>query len=211
MMNERIAALANYPLKGWEINFYKSFKDATTLTAKQEETLSKIEKRYNSGISAKRAAWIASWNVEKFEKFLFAYKLYQDRNLTKRKYRIRYNDFFKSVTDPFFVPEEKDYKFIVENKHVQKSYAAFTAAAKYSVGDIVYVVAFGTKRTLESPKHRWVGVIHSIDNTSVILKKGMRNYFVMALDEGDSLRYLTNGGTVPVKENCILPFKHKEV
>lgn len=210
-MNERIAALANYPLKGWEINFYKSFKDATTLTAKQEETLQKIEKRYNSGISAKRAAWIAAWDKEKRDKFLFAHNLYRDRNLTARKYRIRYNDFFKSVYDPYFIPEEKDYKFIVENKYVQRAYSAFTAAAKYSVGDIVYIVAFGSRRTLESPKHRWVGIIQSVDNTSVILKKGMREYFIMALDEGDSLRYLTNGGTVAIKENCLLPFKHKEV
>lgn len=210
-MNERIAALANHPLKGWEVNFYKSFKDAQTLTAKQEETLLKIEQRYTNGISAKRAAWIAAWDKEKRDKFLFAHSLYKDRNLTARKYRIRYNDFFKSARYPSFIPEEKDYKFIVENKYVQKSYTAFTTASKYSVGDIVYVVAFGSKRTLESAKNRWVGVIHSIDNTSVILKKGMRNYFIMALDEGDSLRYITNGGTVPVKENCLLPFKHKEV
>ena len=210
-MNKRIAALANHPLKGWEVNFYKSFKDADTLTQKQEETLLKIEQRYAGGISAKRAAWIATWDKEKRDKFVFAHSLYKDRNLTARKYRIRYNDFFESVGDPSFIPEEKDYKFIVENKYVQKSYAAFTAAAKYSVGDIVYVVAFGSKRTLESAKHRWVGVIQSIDNVSVILKKGMRNYFIMALDEGDSLRYVIDGGTIPVKENCLLPFKHKEV
>jgi len=209
-MNERIAALANYPLKGWEINFYKSFKDATVLTAKQEQTLSNIEKRYNSGVNAKRAAWIAGWDDEKRNKLLFAYNFYRDRNLTARKYRIRYNDFFKSVVDPFFIPEEKDYKFIVENKYVQKSYAAFTAASKYAVGDIVYVIASGSRRVLEHQKHRWVGVVHSIDNTSVILKKGMRNYFIMALDEGGSLRYIVDGGMISIKENCILPFKHKE-
>jgi hypothetical protein len=210
MMNERIAALANYPLKGWEINFYKSFKDAETLTAKQEETLCKIEQRYNSGISAKRAAWIAAWDEDKRNKFIFAHNLYRDRNLTARKYRIRYNDFFKSVGDPSFIPEEKDYKFIVENKYVQKSYAAFTAAAKYSVGDIVYVVAFGTKRVREQAKDRWVGVVQSVDNTSVILKKGMRNYFVMPLDEGDVLRYVGSDGMVPIKENCLTLFKYKE-
>lgn len=107
MMNERIAALANYPLKGWEINFYKSFKDATVLTPKQEQTLSNIEKRYTSGVSAKRAAWIAGWDDEKRNKFLFAYNLYRDRNLTARKYRIRYNDFFKSVGDPSSFPKRK--------------------------------------------------------------------------------------------------------
>lgn len=209
-MNERIAALANYPLKGWEVNFYKSFKDAQTLTPKQEETLQKIEQRYNSGISAKRTTWIAAWDEDKRNKFIFASKLYKDRNLTDRKYRIRYNDFFKSISDPSFIPEEKDYKFIVENKYVQKSYAAFTAAAKYSVGDIVYVVAFGTERYREQAKDRWVGVIQSIDNASVILKKGMRNYFVMPLDEGEVLRYVGSDGMVAIKENCLTLFKYKE-
>jgi len=168
-IEERLAALSSLPLKGWEINFYKSFKDATSLTEKQLATLEKIEKRFAAGKQKERADWIASWDSDKRNRFVFACK-YLRSHTVPRKYRVKYMAITSYLHDPVaYIPDEKSYRTIVENSHVVKAYNAYCAAAKYSVGDMVYVnkSQYATKKGKPSDKEfHWTGIITEVRENS---------------------------------------------
>jgi len=170
-IEERLAALSSLPLKGWEINFYKSFKDATSLTEKQLATLEKIEKRFAAGKQQERADWIASWDSDKRNRFVFACK-YLRSHTVPRKYRVKYMAITSYLHDPVaYIPDEKSYRTIVENSHVVKAYNAYCAAAKYSVGDMVYVnkSQYATKKGKPSDKEfHWTGIITEVRESDVV-------------------------------------------
>lgn len=164
-VEQRLAALSSLPLKGWEINFYKSFKDATSLTEKQLATLEKIEKRFAADKQRERTNWIASWDSDKRNRFVFACKYLRSHSVP-RKYRVKYMAITSYLLDPVaYIPDEKSYRTIVENSYVVKAYNEYCAAAKYSVGDMVYVnkSQYATKKAKPSNKEfHWTGIVTEI-------------------------------------------------
>lgn len=164
-IEQRLAALLDKPLKGWEINFCKSFKGATSLTEKQLATLEKIEKRFSAGKQKELADWFASWDNDKRNRFIFACKYVRSSNVP-RKYRIKYAAIASYLDDPVaYIPDEKSYRTIVENSYVIKAYNAYCADAKYSIGDMVYVnkSQYSTKKGKPSEKEfHWSGIVTEV-------------------------------------------------
>jgi hypothetical protein len=164
-VEQRLAALFNKPLKGWEINFRKSFRGATSLTEKQLATLEKIEKRLDAGKHKQLADWIVSWNSDKRNRFVFACKYLRSHSVPRR-YRVKYMAITSYLNDPIaHIPNEKSYRTIVENSYVVKAYNQYCASAKYSIGDMVYVnkSQYATKKAKPSNKEfHWTGIVTEI-------------------------------------------------
>jgi hypothetical protein len=165
-VEQRLAALCDKPLKGWEINFLKSFRGAISLTENQLATLEKIEKRFSAGGKQKELAdWVASWDNDKRNRFVFACKYLRSHNVP-RKYRVKYTAITSYLHDPIaYIPDEKSYRTIVENSYVVKVYNAYCADAKYSIGDMVYVnkSQYTTKKAKPSDKEfHWSGIITEV-------------------------------------------------
>lgn len=164
-IEQRLAALFDKPLKGWEINFRKSFMGATSLTDKQLATLEKIEKRFSAGKQKELADWFASWDKDKRNRFVFACKYLRSHNVP-RKYRFKYMAITSYLNDPVaYIPNEKSYRTIVENSYVVKAYNVYCADAKYSIGDMVYVnkSQYNTKKGKPSDKDfHWSGIVTQV-------------------------------------------------
>jgi len=152
----RMEKLKGQPLLAWERNFYKSFKNSTSLTERQLSTLTKIENRLHR-VNEERQDWLNEWSYEKQLNFELACKYYQV---------VGYHDFYrkyksvilKGINSPNdFVPTRKQYKMIVENKYVDKAIRSYYDVPKYNVGDLVYVVGEYGYRLIE--QNKWIGLI----------------------------------------------------
>ena len=101
------------------------------VTDRQEEALIKIEGRFSSESVTKRAQWIEAYNDEQ-------------RNIAKicaeyyRRQGSYYLDLaFKVLEEPDFVPTEKQYKAMCENKYAKKIIENTFSEPKYPVGSFV--------------------------------------------------------------------------
>lgn len=148
--------LKGQPLLAWERNFYKSFKNSTSLTERQLSTLTKIENRLRR-VNEERQDWLNEWSYEKQLNFELACKYYQVVGCHDfyRKYK---SVILKGINSPNdFVPTRKQYKMIVENKYVDKAIRSYYDVPKYNVGDLVYVVGEYGYKLIE--QNKWVGLI----------------------------------------------------
>jgi hypothetical protein len=152
----RMEKLKGQPLLAWERNFYKSFKNSTSLTERQLSTLTKIENRLHR-VNEERQAWLNEWSYEKQLNFELACKYYQvvGSHAFYRKYK---SVILKGINSPNdFVPTRKQYKIIVENKYVDKAIRSYYDVPKYNVGDLVYVVGEYGYKLID--QNKWVGLI----------------------------------------------------
>jgi len=152
----RMEKLKGQPLLAWERNFYKSFKNSTSLTERQLSTLTKIENRLRR-VNEERQDWLNEWSYEKQLNFELACKYYQVVGCHDfyRKYK---SVILKGINSPNdFVPTRKKYKMIVENKYVDKAIRSYYDVPKYNVGDLVYVVGEYGYKLIE--QNKWVGLI----------------------------------------------------
>jgi len=152
----RMEKLKGQPLLAWERNFYKSFKNSTSLTERQLSTLTKIENRLHR-VNEERQAWLNEWSYEKQLNFELACKYYQILGCHDfyRKYK---SVILKGINSPNdFVPTRKQYKMIVENKYVDKAIRSYYDVPKYNVGDLVYVVGEYGYKLID--QNKWIGLI----------------------------------------------------
>lgn len=152
----RMEKLKGQNLLCWEKNFYKSFKNSTSLTERQLSTLTKIENRLHRE-NKERQAWLNEWDFEKQLNFELACRYYQ--TVGCHKFYIKHKSvILKGIKSPNdFVPTRKQYKIIVENKYVRKAINAYFDIPKYNVGDLVYVVGEYGYKLINQKK--WVGLI----------------------------------------------------
>jgi|688.fasta_scaffold40633_10 hypothetical protein len=152
----RMKKLKDQKLYGWERNFYRSFKNSSSLTERQLSTLTKIEDRLRRE-NEERQVWLNEWNYEKQLNFELACRYYQ--SVGCHAFYIKHKSvILKGIKNPNdFVPTRKQYRMIAENKYVQKAIRAYFDVSKYNVGDLVYVVGEYGYKLLNDNK--WVGLI----------------------------------------------------
>jgi len=134
---ERVAARGISTLTDWERNFLGSLRDSTKkwgrLTAKQHDAFQRIEKKSDPAYVAAREKWIKNYTDENREKLKFAAEYYK----ANPPYFSDAAD--RTLADADYIPTEKLYRKMVENKYVQRAYENANQEVKYAIGTMALV------------------------------------------------------------------------
>ena len=136
---EKAAARGATSLTDWERSFMGSLLDSAKkwgrLTAKQHEVFQRIEKKtdpaHQRAISDWRVAWLT--NPEMHEAIVFAANYYKANPPYYGEVANRI------LNDSSYIPSEKLYRKMVENKYVQRAMVNAQSASLYEVGSLVTV------------------------------------------------------------------------
>lgn len=133
--------LNNGMINTWEQNFLTSIKSSyekyKSLTAGQFNTFVGIEARYDSKEIAAREVWKTAWDSEKSANWSAMCEYYASTPYYKGavdKYR----------ADKNWIPSEKDYRAVVENKYAQRYLKNRDIPAKFKQGALVVHKKWGT-------------------------------------------------------------------
>ncbi len=135
-VTERIeAVMARAEVGSWDHNFLGSVlqqnRERGQLSPRQLEILAKVEERYSQSALDKKAAWAGCWTEEMADKLRVAAAYYA----ANPPY---YGDLARQVLDnPNFVPTERQYRAMVENKYAAKVITAHFAEPAFPVGSKV--------------------------------------------------------------------------
>ena len=134
---EKTAARGTSSLTDWERSFMGSLLDSAKkwgrLTAKQHEVYQRIEKKLDPVALAARKGWQESWNADKRESLLFAARYYK----ANPPY---FGDVATRILDDFgYVPSEKLYRKMVENRYVQRALQNTQTGPLYDVGSMATI------------------------------------------------------------------------
>ena len=135
-MKERIENLLAQPhLSTSENKFLGSlldfFKNYNRLTEKQEQALKRVEERYDEGVLSRAEAWRQSFTDEQRQIAVICAKYYTAQG---EYYHTLANNILR---DPSYVPSEKQYRSMCENKYAKKVIENTFAEPKYPVGSFV--------------------------------------------------------------------------
>ena len=134
---EKAAARGTSSLSDWERNFMGSLLDSAKkwgrLTAKQHEVFQRIEKKTDPAHQAAVNAWRSNFTDDMREALVFAANYYK----ANPPY---YGDVAERIlNDSSYIPSEKLYCKMVENKYVQRARANAQSGPLYAVGSMVTV------------------------------------------------------------------------
>ena len=135
-VTERIeAVMARAEVGSWDHNFLGSVlqqnRERGQLSQRQLEILTKIEERYSQSALDKKAAWAGCWTEEMADRMRVAAAYYA----ANPPY---YGDLARQVLDnPNFVPTERQYRAMVENKYAAKVITAHFSDPAFPVGSKV--------------------------------------------------------------------------
>ena len=108
-------------------------KEWGSLTAKQWSAFERMEARFDPKVIEARKGWTNAWNEEKAKNLRLA-----------AKYYLMNPPYFgevaaKIVEDETYIPSEKLYRKMVENKYVQKVLTTYKTAPAFEAGSLVKV------------------------------------------------------------------------
>ena len=174
---EKAAVRGTSALTDWERNFMGSLLDSAKkygrLTAKQHDVFQRIEKKTDPAVIAAVNTWRENWTTDMRESLLFAARYYK----ANPPY---FGDVAERIlNDSSYVPSEKLYSKMVENKYVQRATQNAQAHALYEVGSMVTV---RTGASIRGPAsgHRGKNAIVLEAQTSITsATKGARTYKVL--------------------------------
>ena len=134
---EKVAARGTTTLTDWERNFLGSLRDSAKkwgrLTGKQHDVFQRIERKSNPKHIAARKKWNESFTPAMRESLKFAAEYYKANPPYFGDAATRI------LSNPDYVPTEKLYRKMVENKYVQRAIANANEDAKFPVGTMVMV------------------------------------------------------------------------
>jgi hypothetical protein len=134
---EKVAARGTTTLTDWERSFLGSLRDSAKkwgrLTGKQHDVFQRIERKSNPKHIAARKKWDESFTPAMRESLKFAAEYYKANPpyFSDAAERILSND--------EYVPTEKLYRKMVENKYVQRALSNASEEIKYPAGSMVMV------------------------------------------------------------------------
>jgi len=134
---EKAAARGTSSLSDWERNFMGSLLDSAKkwgrLTAKQHEVFQRIEKKTDPAHQAAVNNWRSNFTDDMREALVFAANYYK----ANPPY---YGDVADRIlNDSSYIPSEKLYRKMVENKYVQRARSNAQSGPLYTVGSMVTV------------------------------------------------------------------------
>jgi len=134
---EKVAARGVSTLSDWERNFLGSLLDSAKkwgrLTGKQHDVFQRIEKKSDPKHIAARKVWDNNFTDEMREKLKFAAEYYK----ANPPYFSDAAD--RILSNPDYLPTEKLYRKMVENKYVQRALSNANEAAKFPPGTMAMV------------------------------------------------------------------------
>ena len=132
-LTDRIKAVMKRADDGtWDFNFLGSVleqnRSSGALSTRQLEILEKIEERYSDAAIDRKSAWAGCWTPEMAERMQVAAAYY----VANPPY---YGDLARNVLNTEgFIPTEKQYRTLTENKYAMKVLAAHFAEPVFPVG-----------------------------------------------------------------------------
>lgn len=163
-------------LTSWERNFLTSVKEQYNrrgrLSTKQVDILKRVQDNYTAEVQQARDAWICAWTPEKAADLRVVAKYYKSTS------------YFQNVVDRIltgdnYIPSEKLFGKIIENKYAQRVLAAYHADSKYAVGQMAIVKS--ANRSVVHDQRVLVGkpvLILEVMDYIVSAAKGSKLYFV---------------------------------
>jgi len=134
---EKVAARGVTTLTDWERNFLGSLLDSAKkwgrLTAKQHEVYQRIEKKSDPAFQKARKSWNDNYTPMMREQAIFAANYYK----ANPPYFSQAAD--RILTDEKYIPSEKLYRKMVENKYVQRATENHAAKPKFAAGSMAMV------------------------------------------------------------------------
>jgi hypothetical protein len=157
-----------------------SCKKWGSLTPKQWAAFQKMEARFSQEVMASQKVWKDAWSEEKARNLKIAAEYY----LMNPPY---FGDAANSIIkDETYVPSEKLYRKMVENKYVQKVLATRAAAALYPAGSLVKV-----RKTARSHAYAFrdrIAMVVSTDGPIRSAAKGAKTYTVLPFGESRTIQ-----------------------
>jgi hypothetical protein len=170
-------------LNDFEKTFLPSIKDYYTkknlLTPGQLSVLEKLEAKYSDEARALHDEWLKTWDEKKklaFKTMVAYYKGEGGYYSTTVK---------KLDANPDYVPTQKEYSSIVENKYAQRYLNNLNTPARFTVGDLVMV------RSNAGWYHNEMCVVLNVGNYES-WAKGSRQYTVSMVNDGRQTTMLEN-------------------
>jgi len=165
-----------------ERSFGESLKQSISkwgkLTDNQWNAFQRMEARHSPEVQAARERWYEDWNDEKARKLRIAVEYYS--------YTEYYSRTVAAVmADHSFVPSEKDYRKIVENKYAQKVIEMLAEDPLYPVGSLVQVRKTARKHAY-SLRDRCALVVVN-DGPVRSAAKGSRTYTILPFGESNTV------------------------
>ena len=157
-------AMAMPLVSDWERNFLSSLaqgaKQYGSLTGKQESILQRIESNNNPEAQAARKNWREGYSDEMRQKMKIAARYYWNNppyfgELAKRV-----------LNDDDFIPTEKQYRSMVENKYVQKVLDNMNSVTIFPVGSIARVRTVATGHVMRYHRDKMVMIIDYPDKVA---------------------------------------------
>ena len=176
---ERVAARGVSTLTDWERNFLSSLRDSAKkwgrLTAKQHDTFQRIESKTDPTNIAARNAWNSDFNDKMREKLKFAAEYY----VANPPY---FGDAARRILDDDnYIPTEKLYRKMVENKYVQRAMKNTNSVPLYAVGSMVTVRDSRATRGSSMYLRGEDVLVLEIQQSILSATKGAREYTVLAI------------------------------
>jgi len=174
---EKTAARGATTMTDWERKFVGSILESAKvwgrLTAKQHGMYQNIESRLDPANIAARDAWNNSWDEEKRDAIIFAANYY------KANPPYFSGCLERILNDPNYIPTEKLYRKMVENKYVQRAKVNASSDALYEAGSMV---TFRDSKSVGGTAWRYRGqdaIVLSCQTEHVSAVKGTREYTVL--------------------------------
>ena len=164
----------------WAVTFITSLKGQLSmgreLSARQKEILVKIADRHSTKAQAQRDSWASNFSSEMREKLTIAAHYY----LANPPY---FGDIArKALDDDSFVPSERSYRKMVENKYATKVIESTLAEPKFNPGS--HVAIRKTAAVGLHPTRRTNGVVLKADAKPVFsAARGSKVYSVLFFGE----------------------------
>ena len=180
---EKTAARGATTMTDWERKFVGSILESAKkwgrLTAKQHGLYQNIESRLDPANIAAREAWNSSWDEEKRAALLFAARYYK----ANPPYFSGCLD--RILNDSNYIPTEKLYRKMVENKYVQRAMTNAAATPLYAVGTMVTI-----RDSLNVPLRSLRGqdvLVVDVETDVLHATKGSRSYTVLPIGAGETV------------------------
>ena len=167
------ALLENDAIPENTVGFLQSLVEANEkysgLTARQAEALTSVEARFSATAIAERKAWAGEYNEERRA----TAKICAEYYLANPPY---YRDLAEKVlNDPEFVPTERQWRALCENKYAKKVLVATHAEPKYPDGSMV----MGRANAGRQVQNRLLVVIETDAEPVTKAAKGTKVYRVL--------------------------------
>ena len=176
---EKVAARGVSSLTDWERNFLTSLRESAKkwgrLTAKQHEIFQRIEKNSDPDVIAARNWWRDNWTEEKRELAVFAANYYKANPPYFGDAAARI------LNDSEYIPSEKLYRKMVENKYVTRAYENNNMPIKFPAGTMVCVRDSSQVGGRARAYRGKLAMVISVSEHALHATRGARSYCILPI------------------------------